>query len=210
MIIRGVVAVIALVALTGCTDSGGENADPSRSPSRDSTSATVATVPDGFITHAGEGFEVSFPDDWEPTSDLGQLAFNVVGDDGDVPPLVSVEAVPTADVAAEERIEFFTAPVAGGTDSFEVVGEESFTVPTADDGYLREVTYVGAGPDGEDLEVQEYLVVVVGDVVDVHLRAAAPAEGFDDVEPTLRQIASTLIVTPETFPDASASPATST
>lgn len=200
------VAILALIVLSGCIGSG-DGDDPSPgTPSQPGGTASEVAVPEGWSTHAGEGFEVSFPADWEQT-DVGQLAFNIMGSGDGVQPLASVEAVPAANVPAQERIEFFTAPIAAGTDSFEVVDDEEFSVPTASDGHLREVTYVGAGPSGEELEIHEYLVVVLGDGVDVHLRAAAPEELFADAAPTLRDIASTLVITPDTFlPAATPSP----
>lgn len=178
--------VVCCLLLSACTVLGDDGGGPE--------------VPAGWTTTTGEGFEVSHPADWtvERAEVGGHL--DLVGPEGPLDARVLISAAPqrTAEVAAEDLLQALVGELEFTPNDISDLVRDSEIEPwsptNATDGAQQRISY-DQQVDGDPLRIAEVIGVALGAGVEVQVRAVDRADRFDDVEPQLREIMSTLVLT---------------
>jgi hypothetical protein len=184
---RGLTTAIALTGLlvVGCT---GDDPAPTE------TGAATAPVPEGWTTYEGDGVTFAHPSDWQ-VRDESDDRVDVVGPEGgDFAPIVSVRWGPPQGMAPSDSLDVVAANLVNTLPDVEPGEIEPLEVAGSIDGATRRVEYTQPLEDGE-IPVVEIQAKVLGEQVEVLVRAAHRADEFDQVEDVFEDIVASLDVT---------------
>lgn len=177
------------VLAVGCT---------SGDPDVTGTDAATPAVPDGWTTHETPVVTFAYPPDWE-VRDESEGRVDVVGPEGgDLAPIVSVRWDAPQGVSASEGLEVTAAGLAtsiGDVDPGEI---EPLEVAGSVDAATRRLTYTQPLEGGEEMPVVEVQAMVLGEQVEVLVRAVHRADEFDVVEDVFADVIASLDVTAAT------------
>lgn len=162
-------ALVAAGLLAACT-----------SGDREAPAGTGPTA-DGWATYEGDGVTFSHPPDWE-IRDEGEGRVDVVGPEtGELPPMVVVRWAAPVGLSATESLQAATGNVVTTVPDAEPGEVETFETSAGLEAVKRRIEYTEPLDDGA-VPVVELQAVVLGDDVEVLVRAAHPADGFEQFE----------------------------
>lgn len=180
--------VIALVVFTpGCTRPGSPD------------------VPDRFEVFTGPGFSIAYPPDWMPRPADEQVLpqrdveLELVGDHGPTPVVSAI--VETEQAFAALGIDEFTAAFIAqqrlALPDHEVIDRERIDLAGARDAIRLTVDYSEPFEDGPEPHREYVVLAIIGDAETFILRAAAPVEQWDALQPQFDQIIESVRIDPD-------------
>lgn len=178
------VAAVATMLLTGCT--GGD-------PEEAATTPRSEAVPEGWVTYQGDGVTLAHPPDWEIREESDTRVDLVGPEGGDLAPIVSVRWTAPVGLSASESLQAATGNVVTTMPDVEPGEAETFQTAGSLDAAKRRLEYTQPLTDGE-IAVVELQAVVLGDAVEVLVRAVHRADEFEQVEPTFEDIVASIDV----------------
>lgn len=191
---RGLAVVAAaLTLLAGCTDGDPEEA---------ATPPRGDAVHEDWVTYERDGVTLAHPPDWE-VRDEGEGRVDLVGPEGgDLAPIVSVRWDSPVGLSASESLQAATGNVVTTMPDVEPGEAETFETAGSLEAAKRRIEYTQPLSDGE-IAVIELQAVVLGEAVEVLVRAVHRADEFEQVEDTFEDIAASIDVLASPTPTAS-------
>lgn len=181
---RGLAVVAtAMMLLSGCT--GGDDPEEAAPTPREDA------VPEGWVVFEGDGVTLAHPPDWEVREE-GDTRLDLGGPEGsELPAIISVRWAAPVGLSASESLQAATGNVVTTMPDAEPGEAETFETSGSLEAAKRHIQYTQPVSDGE-IEMIELQAIVLGEEVEVLVRAAHEADEFDQVEDTFEGIIDTI------------------